>query len=191
MQELVFATNNNNKLREIQEILGVSFSIVSLKEAGIETEIPEDFDTLQENALQKAKVIHSKTGQNVFADDTGLEVDTLNGAPGVFSARYAGENCTSVENIQKLLGALKNETNRSARFKTIIALIINNKEYFFEGVCEGDILNNIQGEGGFGYDPIFRPKGYSISFAQMDPTEKNKISHRGKAMRKLVDFLTT
>ena len=191
MQELVFATNNNNKLREIQEILGVSFSIVSLKEAGIETEIPEDFDTLQENALQKAKFIHSKTGQNVFADDTGLEVDTLNGAPGVFSARYAGENCTSVENIQKLLGALKNETNRSARFKTIIALIINNKEYFFEGVCEGDILNNIQGEGGFGYDPIFRPKGYSISFAQMDPTEKNKISHRGKAMRKLVDFLTT
>ena len=191
MQELVFATNNNNKLREIQEILGVSFSIVSLKEAGIETEIPEDFDTLQENALQKAKVIHSKTGQNVFADDTGLEVDTLNGAPGVFSARYAGENCTSAENIQKLLGALKNETNRSARFKTIIALIINNKEYFFEGVCEGDILNNIQGEGGFGYDPIFRPKGYSISFAQMDPTEKNKISHRGKAMRKLVDFLTT
>ena len=110
MQELVFATNNNNKLREIQEILGVSFSIVSLKEAGIETEIPEDFDTLQENALQKAKFIHSKTGQNVFADDTGLEVDTLNGAPGVFSARYAGENCTSEENLQKLLGALKNET---------------------------------------------------------------------------------
>lgn len=191
MQELVFATNNNNKLREIQEILGVSFSIQSLKDVDIATEIPEDFDTLKENALQKARFIHERTGKNVFADDTGLEVDALNGKPGVFSARYAGENSSSEDNIAKLLSEMNGATDRTARFRTVIALILDGEEFLFEGACVGEILASLKGEGGFGYDPIFQPKGYSISFAQMDPTEKNKISHRGKAMRKLVDFLTT
>ncbi len=189
MQKLIFATNNKNKLREIQEILGVSFSVQSLQDAGIQTEIPEDFDTLQENALQKARFIHERTQQNVFADDTGLEVDALNGAPGVFSARYAGETANSDENIQKLLSELENTENRKARFRTVIALIFGKQEYLFEGVCEGTITQTIQGEGGFGYDPVFIPDGKAYSFAEMVPTEKNKISHRGRAVQKLVAFL--
>lgn len=189
MQKLIFATNNKNKLREIQEILGVSFSVQSLQDAGIQTEIPEDFDTLQENALQKARFIHERTQQNVFADDTGLEVDALNGAPGVFSARYAGETANSDKNIQKLLSELENTENRKARFRTVIALIFDKQEYLFEGVCEGTITQTIQGEGGFGYDPVFIPNGKAYSFAEMVPTEKNKISHRGRAVQKLVAFL--
>lgn len=189
MQNLIFATNNKNKLREIQEILGVSFSVQSLQDSGIQTEIPEDFDTLQENALQKARFIHERTQKNVFADDTGLEVDALNGAPGVFSARFAGENANSDENIQKLLSELANTDQRAARFRTVIALIFDKQEYLFEGVCEGAISRSLQGEGGFGYDPVFIPAGKTQSFAEMDPTDKNEISHRGRAVQQLVAFL--
>lgn len=187
--KIVFATNNPNKLKEVQSILGDKFEILSLKDVNIETDIPEDHETLWENALQKAEFIYNMTNLPCFADDTGLKVDALNGAPGVYSARYAGENATSNENIDKLLKELGNNTDRIARFKTVIAFVTGKQNHFFEGVCNGQILNSRQGGEGFGYDPVFMPDGYSVSFAEMSSAEKNKISHRGLAVQKFAKFM--
>lgn len=187
--QLIFATNNTNKLREIRQILGASFFIQGLKEAGIDVDIPENEPTLEGNARFKAQTIYQLTGMPVFADDTGLEVEALNGAPGVYSARYAGEHGNAEANMDKLLNALKETHSRLAQFRTIISLIFNDKSYTFEGVCKGEIALEKSGVEGFGYDPIFIPEGYSKTFAELDPTTKNQISHRGKATQKLVDFL--
>ncbi len=188
-QKLVFATNNPHKLNEISNIEDLNVEIVSLKDIGFNEEIPEDFDTLQENALQKARIIHEKTGLDCFADDTGLEIDALDGKPGVYSARYAGEPSNPEENIKKVLAELSGKTNRKARFRTVIALILDGQELFFEGIVEGEILTEKNGADGFGYDPIFRPTGYSESFAEMSLEMKNKISHRARAMKQLVNYL--
>lgn len=187
--ELVFATNNQHKLREVQELLGNHFKVLSLSEIGINADIPEDFDTLQENALQKAQYIYNRTGHSCFADDTGLEVDALNGEPGVFSARYAGESKSSKDNIKKLLANLEGVKNRKARFRTVIALIFDKQEYLFEGEVWGTIIETEQGSDGFGYDPVFLPDGYDNTFAQMPLELKNRISHRGIAVSKLITFL--
>ncbi|KAB2872144.1 MAG: non-canonical purine NTP diphosphatase [Bacteroidales bacterium] len=187
--ELVFATNNQHKLREVQELLGNHFKVLSLSEIGINVDIPEDFDTLQENALQKAQYIYNRTGHSCFADDTGLEVDALNGEPGVFSARYAGESKSSKDNIKKLLANLEGVKNRKARFRTVIALIFDKQEYLFEGEVWGTIIETEQGSDGFGYDPVFLPDGYDNTFAQMPLELKNRISHRGIAVSKLITFL--
>ena len=191
MKKLIFATNNPGKLKEIKELLSDRFDILSLAESGIETEIPEDFDTFEENALQKARFIYERTQIPVFADDSGLEVSALNGKPGVFSARYAGENCTPQDNIDKLLNELKNTSRRTARFVTEIAYVNESGQHrFFDGICEGEITREQQGKEGFGYDPVFTPKGYDETFAQMKAQLKNKISHRAKAVEKLVSFLS-
>jgi len=187
--ELVFAINNQHKLREVQELLGNHFKVLSLSEIGINVDIPEDFDTLQENALQKAQYIYNRTGHSCFADDTGLEVDALNGEPGVFSARYAGESKSSKDNIKKLLANLEGVKNRKARFRTVIALIFDKQEYLFEGEVWGTIIETEQGSDGFGYDPVFLPDGYDNTFAQMPLELKNRISHRGIAVSKLITFL--
>ena len=188
MKNLVFATNNLNKLKEIRNAVS-DFKIISLNELNINEDIPETGNTLQENALQKASYIFNKTGENCFADDTGLEIQALNNQPGVYSARYAGENCTAEDNIQKVLSKLNGIKNRNAKFKTVITLILNNKTYFFEGEVKGIILEEKTGDKGFGYDPIFRPNGFDVSFAQMSTQQKNEISHRGLAVKKLVEFL--
>jgi XTP/dITP diphosphohydrolase len=188
-RKLVFATNNLHKLNEISNIEGLNVEIVCLKDIGFNEEIPEDFDTLEENALQKARYVHDKTGLDCFADDTGLEINALDGRPGVFSARYAGEPGNSEENIKKVLFELSGKTNRAARFRTVIALIIDGQELIFEGLVEGEMLTEKHGADGFGYDPIFRPTGYSESFAEMDLVMKNKISHRARAMRQLINYL--
>jgi XTP/dITP diphosphohydrolase len=188
-RKLVFATNNHHKLNEISNIEGLDVEIVCLKDIGFDEEIPEDFDTLEENALQKARYVYDKTGLDCFADDTGLEIDALDGRPGVFSARYAGEPGNSEENIKKVLFELSGKTNRAARFRTVITLIIDGQELIFEGIVEGEILTEKHGADGFGYDPIFRPTGYSESFAEMDLVMKNKISHRARAMRQLINYL--
>ena len=190
MKKIVFATNNKNKLIEIRKAIGTQFEILSLADVNIETEIPEDFETLEENAMQKAKFISDKTGLNVFADDTGLIVDAIDGRPGVYSARYAGLDCNPEDNMNKLLDELQGKEDRKARFKTVIALILDSKEYVFEGVCEGSITTLKSGKKGFGYDPVFQPSGYDITFAEMNIDTKNKISHRGKAVVKLIDFLS-
>ncbi|NOQ27101.1 MAG: non-canonical purine NTP diphosphatase [Bacteroidales bacterium] len=187
--ELVFATNNKHKLEEIQNALGDKLKLLSLKDISFFEEIPEDFETLKENAQQKARHIFDRYKINCFADDTGLEIDSLNGAPGVYSARYAGESCSFEDNVQKVLKELDGVKNRKAQFRTVISLILNGKEYFFEGSVNGEILTENQGVGGFGYDPIFKPIGFDKSFAEMGLDEKNKISHRGRAAQKLVDFL--
>jgi len=187
--ELVFATNNKHKLEEVQKLLGNNFNLLSLKDISFEGEIPEDYETLRENALQKARYIHDRFKTNCFADDTGLEIDFLKGAPGVYSARYAGPGCTFDDNINKVLNEMGDAENRKARFRTVIALILDKKEYFFEGVVDGKILKEKQGNEGFGYDPVFRPLGYEQSFAEMILEEKNKISHRGRATQKLIEFL--
>jgi len=194
--ELVFATNNTHKLVEIRHILGDRFRILGLGDLQIREEIPEDHDTLEENALQKAKFIHDRTGKDCFADDTGLEVDALDGAPGVYSARYSqmGDPVfphmePAAGNIKKLLLVMNGETRRTARFRTVIALIAGGKDYLFEGIIEGKIGREPRGEQGFGYDPIFVPDGYTQTFAQMDLQEKNRISHRSLAVGKLADFL--
>jgi XTP/dITP diphosphohydrolase len=187
--DLIFATHNSNKVKEIKNQLGEGFQVKSLSEIDFHEEIPETEDTLEGNALLKVRAIHQKTGLNCFADDTGLEVEALDGAPGVYSARYAGEACDSNDNMDLLLTNLKNKPNRKARFRTVIALILNNKEFTFEGICEGEILHDKTGNDGFGYDPIFQPKGYERSFAQMTVLEKNLISHRGLAVKKLIQFL--
>lgn len=187
--DIVFASNNLNKIREINNILGNSFKLLSLSEIGITEDIPENEMTLEGNALEKARAVYKVTGLNVFADDTGLEVEALNGEPGVHSARYAGEAKDSGANIEKLLSALDGEINRKARFRTVIALIFNGKEYLFEGIAEGRIINEKIGSAGFGYDPVFIPEDRELTFAEMDLDEKNLISHRARAFRKLTSFL--
>ncbi|MFZ4057182.1 MAG: RdgB/HAM1 family non-canonical purine NTP pyrophosphatase [Ferruginibacter sp.] len=191
METLIFATNNANKVDEIRLILGNRFSIITLKEAGIDIDIPEPHDTLEANALEKSSTIHQLTQKNCFSEDTGLEVDALNGAPGVHSARYAGEQRSFEDNIQKLITELQPHTNKNARFRTVISLIMNQKNYFFEGICEGQIINSPTGRNGFGYDPVFIPNGSDKTFAAMDKIEKNQFSHRRKAMDKLIVFLNS
>lgn len=189
VKKLLFATNNAHKVAEIQVAIGNQIEVVSLKQAGIDVEIPEPFDTLQENASEKSGTIHRMTQENCFSEDTGLEVTVLGGAPGVKSARYAGDTANAEDNIKKLLAALKGKEDRRARFRTVISLVWEGKEYFFEGICEGTILEQAYGNQGFGYDPVFKPEGADRCFAQMDSTEKNRFSHRRKAADKLVSFL--
>lgn len=187
--KLVFATNNKHKLQEVRDILGGSIEVLSLNDIDCHDDIPETGTTLEENALIKARWISEKYGYNCFADDTGLEVEALNGAPGVYSARYAGEECDSQANMNKLLQNLTGENNRNAQFRTVIALIIDQKEMLFDGVVKGTISESKMGEAGFGYDPIFVPEGYSVSFAQMGSEVKNSISHRYRATQKLSNYL--
>ena len=190
--ELIFATNNPNKVKEIRNVIGDKLQILPLKEAGIIIEIPEPHDTLEDNALEKAQTIHHLTGKNCFSEDTGLEVAALNGAPGVKSARYAGEQATSQQNIALLLQNMQGIENRQAQFRTVISLIWDHKTYYFEGVCPGKITATQKGEEGFGYDPVFIPDGGDgRSFAEMTLEEKNKFSHRKKATALLIDFLQT
>ena len=186
---LIFATNNQNKATEINAILGTTFKINTLREIGLEIDIPEPHATLEENAREKSTTIYKLTQSDCFGEDTGLEVEALQGAPGVRSARYAGEHCNTEDNIKKLLQELATEQNRKARFRTVISLIENGNEYQFEGVCEGMIAWTSHGEQGFGYDPIFIPLGSTKSFASMTLDEKNKFSHRKKAVEKLVAHL--
>lgn len=189
MYTLVFATNNQHKVEEIQSLVGNDFKIIPLKEAGIDIDIPEPYDTLKENAATKARTIHQLTNQNCFSEDTGLEIDFLNGAPGVKSARYAGADRDFQANIDKVLQELNHSTQRGAQFRTVICLIWENKEYYFEGICKGHITSQMQGEKGFGYDPIFIPNGSTKSFAEMSMEEKNNFSHRQKAVTQLFSFL--
>jgi XTP/dITP diphosphohydrolase len=192
MKTLLFASNNQHKANEIMAILGDGFSIMTLREAGIDIDIPEPHDTLQDNAREKALTIFRMTGKNCFAEDSGLEVEALNGAPGVKSARYAGTKANDNDNIDKLLADLKGfaeTTERKARFRTVISLILEGKEYFFEGDCDGRILPERSGKEGFGYDPIFVPEGEKRSFGEMGMEEKKRWSHRRKAMDKMVAFL--
>tara|TARA_B100000902_G_scaffold226386_1_gene214927 strand:- start:933 stop:1511 length:579 start_codon:yes stop_codon:yes gene_type:complete len=188
--DIVFVTNNKNKLSEIKNLVSSDYNILSLKDINFNEEIEETKNTLEDNALLKARYIHSRYGYNCFADDTGLEIDYLKGAPGVFSARYAGPKCLAKDNIDKVLLELKDVKNRQAKFRTVIALILDNNEYTFEGECMGDISLKEKGKNGFGYDPIFIPKNLNLSFAQMSHFAKNKISHRAKAVKKLVHFLS-
>ncbi|MCB0806888.1 MAG: non-canonical purine NTP diphosphatase [Bacteroidales bacterium] len=189
MKTLVFATNNSHKLQEISHAAGDHIRILSLTDINCTEEIDETAGTLEGNALLKARYIKEHYDYNCFADDTGLEIESLNGKPGVYSARYAGPGHDHQKNMDKVLRELKGVQNRKARFRTVIALIMDGKETLFEGIVEGNILTERHGDKGFGYDPIFQPTGYETSFAQMDLTEKNRISHRGKAVRKLVEFL--
>ena len=196
--KIVFATNNQHKLREIQEMLGTHFTLVSLKEIGFMDDIPETQPTLEGNAMQKARFIYDRFHMPCFADDTGLEVDALHGAPGVFSARFSGnladfgsEEKRTEANIQKLLTRLSGQSNRKARFRTAIAFVADNHEFLFEGKVEGHIIEQKKGEDGFGYDPIFVPEGSDLTFAEMPSSEKNKISHRGRAFMKFVEFMRT
>lgn len=191
MHTLIFATNNRNKVAEIQSLVGPNFTIIPLKEAGIDIDIPEPHDQLEANALEKAMTIFNLTNQACFSEDTGLEIAALDGAPGVKSARYAGENCNPQANIDLVLSKMTGVENRTAQFRTVICLIWENQTYYFEGICKGQILNNMQGENGFGYDPIFVPDGASKSFANMTMEEKNTYSHRKKAVTQLFDFLGT
>lgn len=188
--ELIIATNNAHKVTEIKNGLPKHISVKSLKEVGITEEIPEEQDTLEGNASQKARYIYEKYQKNCFADDTGLEVEALDGAPGVYSARYAGENCSFEDNVLKILSEMQGKTNRHACFRTVIALIIDGKEYLFEGKVSGSITKEKLGNNGFGYDPVFLPDGYCITFAEMELEQKNNISHRGQAVVKLLKFLS-
>lgn len=187
--KICFATNNLKKIEEVKAALGSEFEIVSLLQIGCNEELPETGDTLDHNAFQKARFVKENFGVDCFADDTGLEVEALNGAPGVYSGRFAGEPRSDVRNIDLLLKKMKGESNRKARFRTVIALILEGQEYEFEGIAEGEILDQKIGEGGFGYDPVFRPKGFEKTFAELTLTEKNQISHRGKAVKNLISFL--
>jgi len=194
--KIVFATNNKNNLSEIRDILGSDFEIVSLQDIGCHADIPETGSTLEENAMQKARYIYYNYNMSVFADDTGLEVDALGGAPGIYSARYAGgEGHDSEANMTKLLGELGENNNRKARFRTAIALILkedgngNITEKLFEGIVRGEIIKERRGGEGFGYDPIFQPEGYDRTFAELGPDVKNKISHRARAVARLVEYL--
>ena len=189
MHTLIFATNNQNKVEEIRKVTNGLFNIITLKEAGIDIDIPEPYDTLEANATEKSTVIHSMTKENVFSEDTGLEVAALNGEPGVKSARYAGEGRDFQANIDKLLVNLEGQTDRQAQFRTVVSLILNEKEYLFEGSCKGRITTEQKGLKGFGYDPIFIPEGADKTFAEMTMDEKNQFSHRKKAISKLIDFL--
>ena len=189
MKELIFATNNKHKLSEVRPMLEGKVLIHSLSEIGLDGDIPETADTLEGNALQKAQWVYERTGRDCFADDTGLEVDALGGAPGVYSARYAGEGCSFDDNMDKLLAALDGVENRKARFRTVICLLENGQPHYFEGRVEGRILTAKHGTEGFGYDPIFQPDDSGVPFAEMDMESKNRISHRGRAMVKLIDYL--
>jgi len=186
---LIFATSNSNKLKEIKNLLPKEICINDLNSLNFFEEIPENENSIEKNAEFKANFIHSKYNINVFADDTGLEVRVLNGEPGVYSARYAGEDCNSNKNMEKLLKKLINKENRKARFKTVIALVLNNKLHHFEGVVNGTIAHSKKGDKGFGYDPIFIPEGYKKSFAELSLNEKNEISHRSIAVKKLINFI--
>jgi XTP/dITP diphosphohydrolase len=185
----IFATNNPKKLEEVRDIAEGKFNIVSIAEYGFTEDLPEDQDTLEGNALQKARYLFERTGSNCFADDTGLEVEALGGAPGVFSARYAGDGKSSEENVKKLLEEIADCANRNARFRTVIALILEGKEYFFEGVIEGKIIDSPRGNNGFGYDPVFVPIAIDETFAELPLEIKNRISHRAQAIEKLFYFL--
>jgi non-canonical purine NTP pyrophosphatase, rdgB/HAM1 family len=187
--QLVFATNNDHKLTEIRDILGDSFKLLSLKDLNLEEDIPENEPSLEGNAMHKARHVYEILNINVFADDTGLETDVLNGLPGVHSARFAGEDKNSDDNIDKLLGLMGSSENRKARFRTIIALILDGREYFFEGISEGTIIFERRGKEGFGYDPVFVPSGSNLTYAEMSLNDKNKISHRARAFNKLKEFL--
>ena len=187
--KLVFATNNRHKLDEVRAIVGDRVEVLSLNDIGCYDDIPETADTLQGNALIKARYIHEKFGVDCFADDTGLEVEALDGAPGVYSARYAGEECDSEANMQKLLQNLTGKSNRNAQFRTVIALIIKGEEKLFNGIVKGTITEEKRGDSGFGYDPVFVPEGFSESFAQMSGDMKNSISHRYRATRELSNCL--
>lgn len=187
--ELIFATHNQHKTEEAREIAASFILIKNLKDIGCFEEIPETADTLPGNALQKAHYVEEHFHVNCFADDTGLEVEALDGRPGVYSARYAGEHCSYQDNVDKLLREMKGKTNRKACFKTVIALILDGKEYLFEGRVDGQIIEDQRGMSGFGYDPVFLPDGFDRTFAEMSEEEKNSISHRGRAIRKMMDFL--
>lgn|SRR5574343_385032 len=189
--EIIFATNNANKVKEIKAVTGNQLHILSLEEAGIFIDIPEPHDTLEANASEKSKVIHQLTHKNCFSEDTGLEVAALNGAPGVKSARYAGDNRDFQANIDLLLHNLEAHSNKKAQFRTVISLIWNNQEYLFEGICKGCITHQAKGVSGFGYDPVFIPEGADKTFAEMSMDEKNQYSHRKKAMQQLLDFFNT
>jgi XTP/dITP diphosphohydrolase len=187
--EIVFASNNKNKIFEIQSMLPDSISILSLESIGCFEEIPETSDTIEGNAILKANYVTQKYGYDCFADDTGLEVESLDGEPGVYSARYAGEQRNADDNMNKLLLKLSDKANKNARFKTVIALNLKDKHYLFTGIATGEIINEKNGFGGFGYDPIFKPTGFKETFAQLPLEVKNEISHRGKATHKLIEFL--
>lgn len=187
--KLVFATNNKNKLYEVQKMIPSSIKLVSLQEINCQEDIEETALTLKGNARLKAIHVFENYGFSCFADDTGLEVEALNGQPGVFSARYAGEPVNAENNIDKLLKELEGKTNRKAQFRTSICLLLNNEEYYFDGICKGEITIERRGTNGFGYDPVFIPEGYACTFAEMSEIEKNKISHRGLAIKKLTEFL--
>jgi len=189
LQKFVFATNNQHKLDEVREISEGRFEIVGLKDIGCYEDIPENQRTLEGNALQKARYVAEKYNINCFADDTGLEVDSLNGAPGVYSARYAGEDKNSEDNIDKLLTELNDSPYRSARFRTVVSLVLDGKEYFFEGIIEGDIITERKGQSGFGYDSVFKPEGLNETFAELPILVKNSISHRAIAIQKMLYFL--
>ncbi len=188
IMEIIFATHNLHKTEEVRSILGPDYRIKNLPELGC-PDIPETADTLKGNALQKAQYVADRYGRNCFADDTGLEIEALDGRPGVYSARYAGEGCSYQDNVLKVLKEMEGIANRKACFKTVIALILNGQRYFFEGRVDGIILPEQRGVDGFGYDPVFLPDGYNQTFAEMDGATKNSISHRGRAMRQLKDFL--
>jgi XTP/dITP diphosphohydrolase len=187
--KLVFASNNQNKIKEIQQLLPPSIEIISLEDIGCHEEIPETADTIEGNAIIKANYVTQKYGYDCFADDTGLEVEALNGAPGVYSARYAGEQRSAEDNMNKLLEALSYEANRNAHFKTVITLNLNGKQHLFTGIARGEITLSKAGNKGFGYDPIFQPEGHDETFAELSSTIKNQISHRGKATQLLINFL--
>jgi XTP/dITP diphosphohydrolase len=191
MDTLIFATNNQHKVDEIRLVLGNRFNIITLKEAGIDIDIPEPHDTLEANASEKSTVIHQITHKNCFSEDTGLEVTVLNGEPGVKSARYAGESRSFEDNIEKLLLKLQPHSDRSGRFRTVISLILNDTEYLFEGICTGTITAVKAGSNGFGYDPVFVPDGSTKTFAEMTMEEKSAFSHRKKALEKLIAFLNS
>lgn len=189
--ELVFATNNQHKLEELQALLGSKIRLLSLNDIGCSDEIPEEQPTLEGNASQKAFYVFNKFGFNCFADDTGLEIESLNGEPGVYSARYAGEEKNPQANMNKVLRLMEKINNRKARFRTVISLVVDGTEVQFEGVVDGEILTEKHGDKGFGYDPLFKPAGFQKTFAEMNMTEKNSISHRGRAVEKLVNYLNS
>lgn len=189
--QLVFATNNLNKLKEVQNLMPQHITLLSLEDIGCHEDVPETQDTIEGNAIQKAAYIKAHYGYDCFADDTGLEVDALDGAPGVYSARYAGAQRNSEDNIQKLLENLKDSADRTAQFKTVIALELKGNQYQFTGICKGEITRTKHGEKGFGYDPIFKAEGHHNTFAELSLEEKNSIGHRGKAVNQLIDFLNS
>lgn len=189
MKKLVFATNNEHKLSEMRQIIGGSFELLSISDIGCHDDIPETADTLEGNALQKARWVKERYGYDCFADDTGIEVDALGGQPGVYSARFAGPGHDSKANMAKLLAMLEGEENRRARFRTVIALIKGGETHLFEGIVDGEIMKFPSGSEGFGYDPVFRPEGWEMTFAEATPDEKNAVSHRGRAVAKLIAYL--